>query len=236
MDRIKKFVFGISALLLAGSLFAANLEDTQNEILQKTQINNLQVRSEGNTVYLAGQTGLLENKLEAERIARDNLKGAVVNEIEVMPNQKSDQDITLEVVANIKKDSPRSFLFNSISVKTNNGNVTLLGQVRDAYLVDVAKNAAAKVSGARSVTSQIEILPASPSDDRLRIAIIRKLYADGLLSRYLVGHTPSINVVVEGGRVTLLGYVNSEVDRRMASVLVREMIGVISVDNLLQRE
>ncbi len=150
------------------------------------------------------------------------------------PPEKSDDDITLDVIAQIKRDSPQNFLFDALAVETKGGNVVLTGRVRNAYLFDIAQEAAAKISGVSSVSNQIEVLPPSQSDDRLRQNIYRKLRNDDRLFYYFLGAQPSIHIIVSGSRVTLAGYVDTEGDRIITGTLVRQISGVLSVENLLK--
>jgi osmotically-inducible protein OsmY len=45
--------------------------------------------------------------------------------------------------------------------------------------------------------------------------------------------TYPIHIIVKNGRTTLMGVVDSEMDRRMAEIRAREVGGVFSVDNEL---
>jgi osmotically-inducible protein OsmY len=49
-----------------------------------------------------------------------------------------------------------------------------------------------------------------------------------------MGAQPSINIIVDHGRVTLQGFVDTESDRVLAGSLIRQMSGVLSVDNQLR--
>ena len=50
-----------------------------------------------------------------------------------------------------------------------------------------------------------------------------------------VGDYP-ISIIVKGGRITLLGLVDSETDKRMAGFRAREVPGSFAVDNELMVE
>lgn len=148
-------------------------------------------------------------------------------------NMSPDDQIVTNIAAQFRHKAGGNYPFNNIVVKSNGGNVVLSGQVRDAYLKDRAEEAAMEVKGVRTISNQIEILPASPFDDRLRVRIYRRLASDGLLTQYFVGAYPSINIIVNGSRVTLVGVVNSRVDKARATSRVREMQGVLSVNDQL---
>jgi hyperosmotically inducible periplasmic protein len=104
------------------------------------------------------------------------------------------------------------------------------------------------------VANNIEVLPASQNDDRIRWATFYRIYADDFLSRYAPGgvrdvlrdlrderHFPGmqpvgqypIHIIVKNGRTMLLGVVDSAVDRQIAEVRAREVAGVFAVENSL---
>jgi osmotically-inducible protein OsmY len=146
---------------------------------------------------------------------------------------RSDDEIVTDFVRNFRARVSTDYVFNSVSVKSENGNLVLSGKVRDGYIIDRAMDAAKKVQGVQSITNRIELLPASAFDDRLRVAIYRRLSRDGALFHYFIGYAPGINIIVENSRVTLIGEVNSRVDKVRAASRVRELFGVLSVDDQL---
>ncbi len=147
---------------------------------------------------------------------------------------RSDDEIVTDVAARFRGLSARYSVFNSVFVSSKDGNVVLTGKVRDAYLKERAMKAATGVEGVRSVSNQIEILPASNFDDRLRALIYRRLRNDGVLFWYFVGKDPRIQIIVDQSRVTLVGVVHSEVARFRAASTVRGLFGVLSVDNQIR--
>jgi hyperosmotically inducible periplasmic protein len=239
MKCVKKIMLTVSVLLAAGALvLGADLNEVQNKIEKEANINQLQVRSEDGKVILEGVASRLKDKYEAEKVAKKELKSDVVNNIAVTTANKSDQEISVDVAAKIrnKAASYGNGVFDSLNVSTKDGAVTLSGKVRNAVLFDVAEEATMDVPGVRKVVNQIEILPPSQNDDRLRLAIYRRLRNDDRLFYYFLGARPSINIIVDRGRVTLQGYVDTEGDRILAGSLIRQMMGVLSVENQLKAE
>jgi osmotically-inducible protein OsmY len=226
----------IIALLAACSFaLAADLTEVQNKIRDEANIEQLQLRQESGKVVLQGTASTLKDKYEAEKIAKKGLKTEVTNNIEVADMQRSDQEITINVIDRIRKKSAASSgVFDNLEVVTKNGEVTIRGKVRNAYLYDNAEEAAMEVAGVRQINNEIEVLAPSSADDRLRLQIYRTLRNDDRLFYYFLGARPSINIIVQSGRVTLNGYVDSEVDRVLAGSLVRQRFGVLSVDNQLK--
>lgn len=237
LRRFGLSLFVVAVCMLVSSVFAADkLEKVKAKILGEAKIDQLQLRSENGAVVLEGMAPLLKDKMEAGKIAKKELKTEIVNHIAVASSQKADDEITLDVIAKIKRAAPQALVFDSISVQTKDGHVTLTGKVRNANLYDIAEKAAMEVSGVKSIDNQIEILAPSAQDDRLRLAIYRRLRNDDRLFYYFMGAQPSINIVVDHGRVTLQGFVDTEADRVLAGSLVRQMSGILSVNNQLRVE
>lgn len=113
------------------------------------------------------------------------------------------------------------------------GTVILSGQV--VAPPDTKSNAEAalkSVDGVRRVISNIEILPVSPMDDRLRQALYHAVYS-GPLFRYAIGSLNTIHILVKNGRATLEGEVDSAGDRQLAYMQAMKVSGVFSVTNHL---
>jgi hyperosmotically inducible protein len=115
----------------------------------------------------------------------------------------------------------------------DHGTVVLSGQVRTPWLKGSAEKAVKRVSGVDTVVNNIEVLPASISDDRIRTAVYRSLFYDSSLDRYAMGANPSIRIVVKNGRVTLEGFVGTEMDKTIAGMKARQVFGVFEVTNNL---
>jgi osmotically-inducible protein OsmY len=234
MRKGNMFLTLVSVLALTGFAYAGTTGDIENQIQKKTNIANLEVREENSAIVLEGQAPLLKDKLEAEKIAKEKGEKSVVNDITLTPATNTDRDIEVEVASGIRHYAQAYSGFNAISVKSFEGNVILEGKVRDALLSDYAEKAVSKVSGVKSVTNRIEILPVSRNDDRLRRNIYLRMANDGRLFPYFVGRDSTIKIIVENSRVTLVGYVSNEADKTIAQHVVRGMFGVLTVDNQLQ--
>ncbi|MBI2220620.1 MAG: BON domain-containing protein [Acidobacteria bacterium] len=125
-------------------------------------------------------------------------------------------------------------VFDSLAYEVaGKGLVRLSGQVRTGWLKNDAERAVKRVRGVDTVINDIEILPPSLGDDRIRLAVYRSLFADSSLYRYALGANPSIRIIVKNGRVTLEGLVNSPMDKTMAGFKAREVWGVFGVTNNL---
>jgi len=130
---------------------------------------------------------------------------------------------------------PQLSIFDNLAYRIDSpGKVTLLGQVRNAVLKGEAESAVKKIEGVESVNNQIEILPPSPSDDRIRRQVARAIFNDDNLFPYSMGSVPPIHIIVKGGRVALEGVVNSQGDKDRASLRANGVPGVFEVQNNLK--
>jgi hyperosmotically inducible protein len=129
---------------------------------------------------------------------------------------------------------PQLSIFDNIAYKLDGGKVTLLGQVRDAILKDEAQGAVKKIEGVDAVDNQIEILPPSPNDDRIRHEVARAIFNDDSLFPYSMGSVPSIHIIVKGGHVALEGTVNNQGDKERVGMKANGVPGIFEVKNNLQ--
>jgi hyperosmotically inducible protein len=81
--------------------------------------------------------------------------------------------------------------------------------------------------------NHITVLPLSGFDDDLRFRIARAIYGNSNFWNYGASANPSIHIVVDRGRVTLTGVVQSEVDRMLARSLAT-IPGTLSVKSELK--
>lgn len=131
---------------------------------------------------------------------------------------------------------PQLSIFDNLSYKVDGNTVTLLGQVRNAVLKDDAQRAVKGIEGVQNVNNQIQILPPSPNDDRIRRQVARAIFSDDRLFPYSMGALPPIHIIVDAGHVTLDGVVNSQGDKNEAGIRANSVPGVFSVQNNLRVE
>ena len=124
-------------------------------------------------------------------------------------------------------------VFDNLGYKVDGATVTLVGQVTRPTLKSDAENVVKKIEGVERVVNQIEVLPLSPSDDRIRIAVYHRIYSQPSLERYSMRAVPPIHIIVKNGNVTLEGVVANEGDRNIAGIQANGTPGVFSVKNNL---
>ena len=89
------------------------------------------------------------------------------------------------------------------------------------------------IEGVEKVDNQIEVLPVSPNDDRLRLRLFRAIYGFNALQRYALPVVKPIRIIVKNGHVTLEGIVDSEGDKDLVNLRARGVSGSFSVTNNL---
>ncbi|MCU1337997.1 MAG: transport-associated protein [Bryobacterales bacterium] len=131
---------------------------------------------------------------------------------------------------------PYYSIFDDLSYRINGSTVELFGQVTRPVLKDDAERAVKHIEGVQQVKNNIEVLPLSPMDDAIRVAVYRAIYGNPALNRYLLQPVPSIHIIVKNGNVTLTGVVANEMDRTLAELQARSVPGTFSVTNNLKVE
>ena len=153
-------------------------------------------------------------------------------------------------------------VFDFLAFSYDKGTVTLMGYAYRPTLKQDAARAAKRASGVDQVIDKIEELPISPFDDDLRWKTYYAIYRDPFLSRYapgggvLWGHrhrfgtgfhamSPSrfpgmeplgdypLHIIVNQGKITLLGVVDTESDKTVAGIRARGVPGAFAVENQL---
>lgn len=112
--------------------------------------------------------------------------------------------------------------------------VVLRGQVVRPTTKADAEARVRKIDGVSKVVNEIEALPASPQDDRLRRALYRELYGwNSPLFRYATQSVPPIHIIVNRGRAVLKGVVANKGDAQLAYIRARSVPGLFDVKSEL---
>jgi hyperosmotically inducible periplasmic protein len=128
-------------------------------------------------------------------------------------------------------------VFDDLGFTVNGGTVTLVGQVAHPVLKDDAVHAVKRIEGVTNIVNNIEVLPVSQNDDRIRRATYRAIYGDPMLStRYGYRALPSIHIIVKNGNIRLEGVVANEMDRNVCGIRANGVPGAFRVDNDLKVE
>lgn len=127
-------------------------------------------------------------------------------------------------------------VFDNLAFRVNGNQVELYGQVTRPTLKSAAEQVVRQIEGVEKVINNIEVLPVSPDDDRIRLDVYRAIYGHTALNRYSLQAVPPIHIIVKNGHVTLEGVVANETDKNIANVQANSVPGVFSVTNNLRVE
>jgi hypothetical protein len=179
------------------------------------------------------------------------LTAAILTTVAPLAQPVPAKDTTLLVQRTLAR-LPYYGVFDFLAFGVDRGTVTVTGYAYRGNLKTDVANAVKRVPGVDELANQIEVLPASQHDDRIRWSAFYNIYTDDFLSRYAPGGATSarydalsfarfpgmqpfgmypIHIIVKNGRITLLGIVDHETDRTLAGVRAREVTGVFGVAN-----
>jgi len=162
----------------------------------------------------------LQKNMPADEIAH-TAKDVIVSINDI---KKNDNEITNEILNSFKwtQEVPD----NKISVKVENGWVTLEGEVHWNFQSAAAKNAVKNVGGVTGISNNIKVLAkAGDASEKADIEIA--------LKQDLSVYDNSIRVDVIANKVTLTGKVNSEYQKNEAGRVAVSIAGVCAIDNNL---
>jgi len=246
---MSKAVNALAMLFLAGTLSVAATADTnglrrydsqiQNKVVQLTQqkkeFKNVEATVEDGIVTLTGQVDLYQQKLDAaKKVHKLADVNGVRNLIEVSTSMPDD---ALEAKLDRKLYYDRmeqGNLFNYVTAEVKGGVVTLNGETRDYYSRDSAVAIANTMPGVKDVVNSIQVSPTSFFDDGIRVRAARAIYRDSVLSRYASDPARPIRIVVNNGKLSLYGTVDSAMDKNIAGIRAGQVFGAFSVENNLQ--
>jgi osmotically-inducible protein OsmY len=229
-------VWTFGASLIAGTQqTSTGIErEVREELRGERDLRRIAVTVSGGEVTLSGEVETFWSKSEAIRRALgvDGVE-TVVSEIEIPPAE-SDQDLAEEVSKTMQR-YPYYTLFDNLNGRINDGVVTLTGRVTpDRDKAGELFERVAKISGVQDVQNQIEPMSPSSTDNRLRQAIARAVFTNTHFIRFGTQRNPPFHIIVENSIVTLIGYVQGEIERREMEQIVAFTPGVLRVVNELQ--
>ena len=175
-------------------------------------------------------------------------------------NPDARQQAVLKLAEEVRRQiirQPRYGVFDSIHFAIQGDTVILRGYASRPVLKSDIENSVKGIEGVKNVKNEIEVLPPSPNDDRIRAEVYASIYRFPALQRYTANRgggsrMPSvaraaggitndppmgwhaIHIIVKNGNVTLTGVVDSEGDLAMAEMRANLVPGVFSVENDLQ--
>jgi osmotically-inducible protein OsmY len=186
------------------------------------------VTAKDGVVSLTGVVDSYAKKLEAEHAAKSVIGvKALVEKIEVKFHgswTKTNAEIANDVLSVLKNNW--SLPKDKVTVKVEDGWVTLEGELPWNYQRESAKRSLNYLAGVRGVTNAIKIKPESHNT-------IERLDIEEALRRSLTIDTSDITVSVSGTTVTLTGTVNSWYQKEEAGRIAWNTPGIWHVKNEL---
>jgi osmotically-inducible protein OsmY len=178
------------------------------------------------------------------------------------PGPTWSQEDTLRIAKEVQKKLgglTNFSVFDWITFGFHGKTLVLKGYASRPILKSDAGNALKGIPGIESVDNQIEVLPNSPNDDRIRAAVYNRIYTQPTLAKYnanqgslaralgpggrsvalmaggITNDPPigfhAIHIIVKNGNVILYGVVNNESDKAIAGMQANSAPGAFSVDN-----
>jgi len=201
-------------------------QDVEEELRWDTTIDarKIGVAVEDGVVHLTGEVSTYTDKWRAERAA-ERVAGVrgIANDIEVrLVGDHSDVDIAKRAAD--KLDWNLLVPAGAVTVKVDDGWLTLRGEVNHDYQRRAAERAVRDLPGVRGVSNLITLKPkVEPKDLKEKI--------EKTFTRQAELDAQNISVEVSGSTVTLRGSVRTWAERRDAEKIAYAAPGVTSVKN-----
>ena len=96
-------------------------------------------------------------------------------------------------------------IFDNVNLEAQNGALTVSGEVTQPFKKTDIGNILERVKGVAALQNNLEVLPTSMFDDRLRLQLARAIYGNPFFTPYRNLALPPIHIIVKNGNVTLEG-------------------------------
>ena len=226
--------FGASLIPATAQTSTRIEREVREELRGERDLRRLDVTVRGTEVSLTGKLETFWSKSEAIRrtLEVDGVE-TVISEIEIPPAE-SDQQLAEEIVKAMQR-YPYYTVFDYLDGRINGGVATLMGKVTpERDKAGELFERVAKIPGVQDVQNRIETLTPSSGDDNLRRVIARAIFRSAHFQRFSTQPNPPFHIIVDKSVVTLIGYVQGEIERREMEQIVRHTQGVLRVVNELQ--
>jgi hyperosmotically inducible protein len=136
-------------------------------------------------------------------------------------------------ISDVILTTPRYGIFDGVYFEVKGDEVVLGGYVVAPVTKMEIERRVAKVSGIAAIKNEIRVLPLSALDDAIRKKVYNEVFSTADLFKYAMGAYPALHIIVKGGHVTLVGVVDTDMDKKLAFLAARGVSGVFSVKNRL---
>jgi len=239
--RILSFAILIVTISILPSKYVESGQATSQEIEQnvKDALKGRDFRRVTATIIsteatLSGSVPTFWAKDQAiKKVLRVDGIETVASELE-LPEGESDENIA-EDVAKVVQRYAHYTMWDFINGQVNEGKVSLAGLVTpDRNKKDDLFERIAKIKGVTDVENTIITLPPSSSDTRIRNSIANRLATNIHFERIARMPNPPFHIIVHNGIVTLVGFVQTQIEFLELQQLVAQSNDVLRVENLLQ--
>ena len=202
---------------------AKRAAELQDKIFHSKVFNHGQVTTTlaNGVATLAGTVDSLGAKLDAEKAAR-KAEGVtrVINNIQV----RADDVTERQILENARHEILMYYaygIFDNINLAAQGDKLMVSGQVTQPFKKSDIGNFLKRVRGVAKVENNLEVLPLSNFDDRLRLSVARAIYGDPFFVHYAHRSLAPIHIVVKNGNVALEGAVATKLDSVKAEMAAR---------------
>jgi hyperosmotically inducible protein len=201
--------------------------------LNKKQFSNVKVTVENGVATLTGTVDFYEYKRDAEdRVLHAKGVTAARNEIQVAGPGISDAKLQAKLARALAYNRVGyGNVFDAITVRVNDGVVTLGGHAHDYKNRNSALALVATTHGVKGMVDGISVDPTSQMDSQIRIEVARAIYGFPALRKYDLDPQRPIRISVQNGDVALYGTVDSQTDKQLAYMRANGVPGVFRVKN-----
>ena len=212
----------------------ASVGAVEDVVRDDLDLDTVTIQVDGTEVTLSGRVPTLWVKTQAidKVLALDGVE-TVATELTI-PEVEDDDEIAKSVGSAIRQYRHYTIL-DYVGASVLDGVVTLSGSVtpdrdKPAELFERV----AKIRGVQHIKLELTRQSSSGRDIDLRTAIARRVRRDPTFSQYATMLDLPFRILVEEGVVTLVGSVQSEVEKRVLEQIANRGFGVVRVVNLLQ--
>jgi hyperosmotically inducible periplasmic protein len=219
-----------------GSKYDQEIQESVNKTLSTNkEFKDVRGKVEDEVITLTGSVNLVADKMKLDRKMHDKEHvQSIRNYVRIASPSVSDAELRDKLADKLRYDrAGYGIAFNAINLGVKDGIVTLKGSVLDEPSRASALAIVENTPGVKGVVEDLDVQPASPFDDDLRIRLSRKIYGDPALQKYWLDPQKPIRIVVDRGHVTLYGVVDNKMDKQIAEMRAREVPNVFSVDDKL---
>lgn len=239
MNKWKMLPVVLAAVLSVPSVAQGNEQDQkiQQEVqkqLSKDRYKGVTVQVQNGDVRLTGTVEKLYDKMQLEhKISRIKGVDGVHDHVQVA-GDVSDEQLRQQLADKLRYDRVGyGAVWNAINLGVENGIVTLSGTVRNPVDKDSAIAIVENTKGVKGINDELDVAPASPFDDDIRLRVAQAIYGYGPLQRYAIDPQAPIRIAVENGHVALYGLVANQMDRQLAVMRAKQVPNVFSVEDHL---